>query len=249
MKKIVLITGASSGIGQATARVLASEYSLILCGRRQDRLTSLAQELSHTTQVHTLNFDVRNKNEVFNKINELPDQWRNIYGLVNNAGNAHGLSSFQQAELQDLEDMIDINIKGVIYVSKAVLPLMIANNSGHIINLSSIAGKQTYPNAAIYCASKAAIEALSQGMRFDLQQHHIRVTNVAPGAVNTEFSLVRFKGDQEKSDKVYQGYQALEANDIANSIAYVINQPQHVQIADMTIFPSAQADATTILRK
>ena len=166
--------------------------------------------------------------------------------MVNNAGNAHGLASFQQADLQDLEDMIDINVKGLIYVTKAVLPYLENSQNAHIINLSSTAGKQTYANAAVYCASKAAVEAISEGLRIDLLQQGIKVTNIAPGAVNTEFSRVRFKGDQQKADQVYKGFDPLVAQDIAGAIAYALQQPAHVQIADMTILPSAQANAFMI---
>ncbi|MHC5308678.1 SDR family NAD(P)-dependent oxidoreductase [Myroides sp. LJL116] len=247
--KTVLITGATSGIGKATAMELAKDFRLILCGRRQQNLLELEEELKKITQVHTLVFDVRDKKEVFEKINTLPQEWKNIDILINNAGNAHGLASFQQADLQDLEDMIDINVKGLIYVTKAVLPHLLESTSAHIVNLSSIAGKQTYGNAAVYCASKAAVEALSQGMRIDLLQQGVKVTNVAPGAVNTEFSLIRFKGDQQKADNVYAGFDPLSAQDIAQTIAYALKQPDHVQIADITILPKAQANASSIHRK
>ncbi len=247
--RTALITGATSGIGKATAIALSKDYRLILCGRRKDKLQELEKQLESTTQVITLAFDVRDKTQVFEKINNLPNQWKNIDVLINNAGNAHGLANFQDAELQDLEDMIDINVKGLIYVSKAVLPFLIKSNDGHIINLSSIAGKQTYANAAVYCASKSAVESLSQGMRIDLLEYGIKVTNVAPGAVNTEFSLVRFKGDKEKADKVYQGFDPLIAQDIATAIFNALQQPKHVQIADITIYPRAQANASNIYRK
>ena len=248
-KRTVLITGASSGIGQATARILAPNYRLILCGRRQNRLDELAQELASTTEVTTLNFDVRDKEAVFQLINSLPAEWQSIDVLINNAGNAHGLATFDEAELEDLEAMIDINVKGLIHVSKAVIPFLKQSENGHIINVSSIAGKEVYMNGATYCASKAAVESLSKGMRFDLLPFGIKVTNVAPGAVETEFSLVRFKGDQDKSDNVYKGFEPLVAEDIADTIAYALNAPKHVQIADVTIFPKAQAAGTTIFRQ
>lgn len=248
--KTVFITGASSGIGQATAKALAPNHRLILCGRRKERLEALAQELQATTETHILTFDVRNKTEVFQAVDSLPDTWKEIDILINNAGNAHGLSSFQDAVLEDLEAMIDINVKGLIYVTKAVLPLLLAHNKGgHIVNLSSIAGKETYANGAVYCASKAAVESISAGLRIDLNAKGIKVTNVAPGAVETEFSMIRFKGDQSKADQVYKGYQPLDAVDIAQAIAYAVNQPEHVQLADMTIFPKAQASGTTFNRK
>jgi len=247
--KTAFITGASSGIGRATATALAQDHQLIICGRRKEQLENLALELSTKTKVHILCLDVRNKQDVIESIASLPEQFKKIDVLVNNAGNAHGLATFDEADMDDLEAMIDINVKGLIYVTKAVLPLMIPHQSGHIINLSSIAGKQTYLNVTKYCASKAAVEALTKGMRLDLLKHNIKVTGVAPGAVETEFSLVRFKGDAEKSNNVYKGFDALQANDIAESIAYIVRQPAHVQIADITILPSAQADAVTIQRK
>lgn len=246
--KTALITGATSGIGKATAKILAKEYRLILCGRRYDRLEEIKSELTPFTEVLTLNFDVRDKEAVFKAITNLPENWNQLDVLINNAGNAHGLASFQDAELEDLENMIDGNVKGIIYVTKAVLPYMIPQNSGHIVNLSSIAGKQVYTNGTTYCASKWAVEALSKGMRLDLLPLGIKVTNVAPGAVETEFSLVRFKGDEEKSANVYAGFEPLQAEDIAQSIYFAISQPDHVQIGDITITPKAQADGTTFLR-
>lgn len=247
--KTALITGATSGIGKATAETLAPNHRLILCGRRADKLNEIAQELSKVTEVTTLTFDVSHKEETFAAINSLPQQWQQVDVLVNNAGNAHGLASFQEADINDLEAMIDINVKGVIYVTKAVLPLMMPNQSGHIVNLSSIAGKETYQNGTVYCASKAAVEALSKGMRLDLLTSGIKVTNIAPGAVETEFSVVRFKGDKEKADQVYKGYTPLAAQDIANAIAYAVNQPEHVQIADITVFPKAQAGPSAFNKK
>ena len=247
---IALITGATSGIGRATAEAFADlEYHLILCGRRSDRLTELQTQLSPQTPVLTLNFDVRNYDDVRDAIGSLPDDWKAIDVLVNNAGNAHGMSPIQDGDPADWDLMIDGNVQGLLYVSKAVIPGMVARQRGHIVNLSSIAGKQTYANGAVYCASKAAVEALSTGMRLDLTQHGIKVTNIAPGAVETEFSTVRFKGDTDRAAKVYEGFQPLTAADIADTIVYAVTAPAHVTIADLTILASAQAAATTVVRK
>lgn len=247
--KTALITGATSGIGQATAHKIAQDFRLILCGRRENKLKEIATELSKITEVITLNFDVRDKDSVFKSIESLPEKWKKIDLLINNAGNAHGLAPFDQAEIEDLEMMIEGNVKGIIYVTKATLPFMIPQKSGHIINISSIAGKQVYTNGTTYCASKWAVEALSKGMRLDLLKHGIKVTNIAPGAVETEFSLVRFKGDVERSANVYKGYIPLKAEDIAETIYFAISQPDHVQIGDVTITPKAQADGTTFLKE
>ncbi len=246
--KTALITGATSGIGMATARKSAHDFRLILCGRRQGKLDELKSELSKFTDVITLQFDIRDKNAVFQAIENLPEEFRKIDILINNAGNAHGLAPFDEADLEDLEAMIDGNVKGLIYVSKAVLPLMIPQKNGHIVNVSSIAGKDVYANGTTYCASKWAVEALSKGMRLDLLKHGIKVTNVAPGAVETEFSMVRFKGDGERAGSVYSGYKPLTADDIAESIYFALMQPDHVQIADITITPKAQASGTVILK-
>ena len=246
--KTIVITGASSGIGYATAMALAKGNRLILCGRRTERLQQLQNKL-HTTETELLTFDVANKEEVFSAFKRLPVDWQNIDVVINNAGNAHGLARFQDADLDDLDAMIDINVKGLIYVTRACLPFLQQSKNAHIINLSSIAGKQVYTNGTTYCASKWAVEALTKGMRLDFLPLGIKVTSIAPGAVETEFSLVRFKGDQETAEKVYQGYEPLQAEDIAQNIAFVVNQPKHVQIADVTILPKAQADGITILKK
>ncbi|WP_439554977.1 SDR family NAD(P)-dependent oxidoreductase [Dyadobacter sp.] len=250
MSRIALITGATSGIGKATAELFADAgINLILCGRRQERLDELAEKLSSKVQVTTLLFDVRDKGAVLAMINSLSDDWKNIDILINNAGNAHGLGSLDEGDTDDWDSMIDGNVKGLLYVSKAVIPLLLEKGKGHIVNISSIAGKQTYANGAVYCASKAAVEVLSEGMRLELTHHGIKVTNVAPGAVETEFSLVRFKGNEERAGKVYQGFDPLQAGDIADAILYAVNAPDRVTIADITILASAQSAATTIHRK
>ncbi|MBC8153344.1 MAG: SDR family NAD(P)-dependent oxidoreductase [Bacteroidetes bacterium] len=250
MSRIALITGASSGIGKATAEAFATlGYSLILCGRRQDRLDELSQQLAPATRTISLNFDVRDRAAVETAIGSLPPDWQAIDILINNAGNAFGMSPIQEGDPADWDLMIDGNVQGVLYVSKAVMAGMVTRQRGHIVNLSSIAGKQTYANGAVYCASKAAIEAISTGMRLDLTQYGIKVTNIAPGAVETEFSMVRFKGDTERAAKVYEGFTPLTAGDIADTIVYAVTAPPHVTIADLTILASAQAAATTIHRK
>lgn len=247
MRKIAFITGASSGIGRASALSLAKEgFDLILCGRRIEALSKLVEEIETSTL--QLTFDVSDNLQVVNAIDSLPSDWKNIDVLLNNAGNAHGLSAIQDGELTDWEAMMNSNVMGLLHVSKAIIPLMIQNKKGHIINISSIAGKQVYPNGNVYCASKAAVEALSQGMRQDLNTFGIKVSNVAPGAVNTGFSSVRFKGDQAKADAVYQGFTPLIAEDIADLIKYIVLAPAHVNIADVTILPNAQASATQIKR-
>lgn len=250
MKKIALITGATSGIGEATANHFAeNNIDIILCGRREKKLNLLQKNLATKVTVKTLCFDVGNLDEVKSSLNSLEPAWRNIDILINNAGGAHGLDEFLDAEIDDWEKMIDYNVKGLLYVSKVIVPWMKDRGKGQIINISSIAGKQTYPKGMVYCASKSGVEAISKGMRLELVPYGIRVCNIAPGAVETEFSVVRFKGDEKKAKNVYQNFKPLVAQDIADSIFYCINVPDHVQIADMTIFPAAQSDATTIHRK
>ena len=250
MSRIALITGATSGIGKATAEAFAdSGIDLIICGRRQERLDEVSKTLSEKVKVTTLLFDVRDKGGVLAMIGSLPDEWKNIDILVNNAGNAHGMGSLAEGETDDWDAMIDGNVKGLLYVSKAIIPLMLEQGKGHIVNISSIAGKQTYANGAVYCASKAAVEVLSEGMRLELTQHGIKITNVAPGAVETEFSLVRFKGDEDRAEKVYKGFEPLQAEDIADAILYAVNAPGRVTIADITILAGAQSAATVIHRK
>ena len=248
--KIALITGASSGIGKATAKIFAKNgINLILCGRRQSRLDELEKELNSFCKIHTLNFDVRDKETVFTKINELPEAFSEIDFLINNAGNAHGLDSFQDGKIEDWEAMIDINVKGLLYVSKAVLPKMLVKEKGHIINIGSTAGKEVYPKGNVYCASKYAVDAINQGMRIDLNGKGIKVGAINPGMVATEFSEVRFKGDVEKASKVYQGFTPLQANDIAEIILFTVTRPAHVNIADLTVMALDQASSTIVNKK
>jgi 3-hydroxy acid dehydrogenase/malonic semialdehyde reductase len=247
--RIAFITGATSGIGEATARLLAKNaFNLILCGRRQDRLDTVAGELSATTAVTTLSFDVRDPQAVKAAIDSLPEKWRSIDVLINNAGNAHGLDPIQTGSLSDWDAMIDINVKGLLYVSREIIPGMTERKAGHIINLGSIAGKEVYPNGNVYCASKFAVDALTRGIRMDLNAYGIKVTSINPGLVDTEFSLVRFKGDQDKATQVYKGITPLSGKDIADIILYVLSSPAHVVLADITVFPTAQASSTMVKR-
>ena len=249
MSKIALVTGATSGIGRATARILAqNNYKIILCGRRENRLTELETELSEFTEIHTLCFDVRDKKAVFENINSLPSAFSKIDVLINNAGNAHGLDAIQNGDLNDWDAMIDINVKGLLYVSKAIIPRMIEQKSGHIINIGSTAGKEVYPNGNVYCASKFAVDALNKGMRMDLNPFGIRVGAIHPGMVETEFSDVRFKGDKDKAANTYEGLKPLSPGDIADIIHFVVSRPYHVNIADLIVLPTAQASATIINR-
>ncbi|MEG9327605.1 SDR family NAD(P)-dependent oxidoreductase [Salinimicrobium catena] len=249
MTKTALITGATSGIGRATAKALAAEgFDLIICGRRKDALEELAEELGSQVNVHTLRFDVRHKEEVNKAIQELPQEFNHIDILVNNAGNAHGLDPIHTGDLEDWDAMIDINIKGLLYVSNAVLPQMAERKSGHIINIGSIAGKEVYPNGNVYSASKHAVDAINKGMRIDLNGLGIRVGAINPGLVETGFSDVRFKGDSERAKSVYEGYQPLTPEDIADIIVFMVTRPIHVNIADLLVLPTAQA-SSTILHK
>jgi 3-hydroxy acid dehydrogenase/malonic semialdehyde reductase len=246
--KTALITGATSGIGMATAKLFTAKgYKLILCGRRTERLNELKNELN--TEVHTLTFDVRNREDVFKSLESIPNEFQDIDILLNNAGNAHGLSSIQNGNLDDWDAMMDGNVKGLLYVTKAILPNMIARNSGFIVNIGSVAAKEVYPNGNVYCASKHAVDALSKSMRVDLAGHNIRVAAIHPGAVETEFSEVRFKGDTEKADNVYKGFDALQAQDIAEIIEFITSRPSHVNIEDLVVYPTAQANTTTLTRK
>jgi 3-hydroxy acid dehydrogenase/malonic semialdehyde reductase len=248
--KTVFITGATSGIGKATAYLLAKEkYRLVLCGRRSDRLNEISKDLAKLTEIYTLDFDVRKRTVVKEKIDSLPTEWKKIDVLVNNAGNAHGLSPIQNGDIDDWDAMIDINVKGLLYVSRAILPGMVERKSGHVINISSIAGKEVYMNGNVYCGSKHAVEAISASMRIDLNSSNIKVTTISPGLVETEFSIVRFKGDLEKAKDFYKGMKPLSAEDIADTILFVISRPNHVNIADLVIFPSAQASASIVKRE
>jgi NADP-dependent 3-hydroxy acid dehydrogenase YdfG len=248
--KTAFITGATSGIGKATAQLFAkNNIRLVLCGRRGDRLEQLKDELSQVTQVTTLKFEVSNREAVFNAIASLPDEFKKIDILINNAGNAHGLSAIQDGDMDDWDAMIDINVKGLLYVSRAILPQMVERNDGFVVNIGSIAGKEVYPNGNVYCASKYAVNALNKAMRIDLNQHNIRVSAIHPGAVETEFSEVRFKGDKEKAKNVYNGFKALQPEDIADIIYFVVTRPYHVNIEDLIVYPTAQASATILNRE
>ena len=245
--KTALITGASSGIGKATAREFAkNNINLVICGRRLDRLKELKEELDDEVEVHILNFDIRDKKALLENINSIPKEYKPIDILINNAGNAHGLDPIQDGNTEDWDAMLDINVKGLLYMSKAIIPEMITNNSGHIINIGSTAGKEVYPNGNVYCASKHAVDAINQGMRLDLNKYNIRVGAVNPGMVATEFSEVRFKGDTEKAEKVYQGFKPLQASDVAEIIYFVVSRPYHVNIADLVVMSTDQASSTVV---
>lgn len=249
MKKTALITGATSGIGRATAHLFAKHgINLILCGRRQERLEIVKKALEKETDVVTLNFDVRHKNETLDAIASLPENFKTIDILINNAGNAHGLDPIQDGNLDDWDAMMDINVKGLLYVSKAIIPQMTERKSGHIINIGSSAGKEVYPKGNVYCASKHAVLAITEGMRIDLNEFGIKVTAINPGLVETEFSKVRFKGGKQ-ADSVYKGYKALQAEDIAEIIHFAVTRPAHVNIADLLVFPTAQASSTIVKKE
>jgi len=244
MNKTIMVTGATSGFGKAIAQKFAGNgYNTIITGRRNDRLKDLEIELSSYKgpEILSLNFDVRNQKEVESVINNLPEKWKNIDILVNNAGLAVGMEHVDAGILDDWERMIDTNLKGLLYVSRAVLPLMVKRNSGHIINIGSIAGKEAYENGNVYCASKAAVDSLSKGMRIDLLKNNIRVTHIAPGMAETEFSMVRFKGDEVKSKSVYKGIDPLRAEDVAEVVFFCANLPAHVCVNDLTITATQQA--------
>lgn len=250
MNKTVLITGATAGIGKASALKFAeNNYNIIITGRRKDRLEKLVKQLKeYEIKVLPLIFDVRKLEEVKSAFESIPEDFKNIDILVNNAGLAAGLGTIDEGEIENWEKMIDTNIKGLLYVSKQVMPLMIKKNSGHIINIGSIAGKEVYLKGNVYCATKHAVDAISKAMRIDLLPHKIKVTNVNPGAAETEFSIVRLGGDIEKAAKVYEGFQPLLAKDIAEIIYFVASQPAHVNINDIVVTPTAQANAVHILK-
>jgi len=245
--KIALVTGATSGIGWAWVMTLAKMgYDLIATGRRSERLEELRLELPEGIRFLPLLFDVRDRAEVEQLLTNLPPEWASIDVLINNAGNAHGLDPIQTGKIDDWDAMLDINVKGLLYVSKAIIPGMTERNSGFIINIGSIAGKEVYPNGNVYCASKHAVDALTNGMRMDLNPFGIKVMGIHPGLVETEFSLVRFKGDEKRAETIYQGYTPLLAQDIADIVEFALTRPPHVVLADVVVLPTAQASATVI---
>jgi len=248
MQKTVLITGATSGIGLSCAEKFAEAGDrLILTGRRGDRLKEIARSLEQkfSIEVLSLEFDIRQKDAVNQAIETLPESWSDIDVLVNNAGLAVGLGTIQDGDTDDWERMIDTNVKGLLYISRAVLPGMVKRNKGHVVNIGSIAGKEVYPNGGVYCATKHAVDALTKGIRIDTVHHGIKVTQIAPGAVETEFSVVRFKGDKDKADAVYKGFEPLHPENIAEVVLFVTSLPSNVNINDLVIMPTAQASATT----
>jgi len=252
MNKIALITGASSGIGKSVAlKLAANNYDLIITGRRKERLELLSEEIkkNYKIKVTCLSFDIRNKEEVYKSIDSIADKAANIDVLINNAGLAVGVSAIQEGVVDDWERMIDTNIKGILYITRKLSPFMIKKSSGHIINISSIAAKEVYPGGNVYCASKHAVDALTKGMRIDLLKHNIKVSSIAPGMVETEFSIVRFKGDTDKASDVYNGFTPLSGEDIADAVEYIVSRPEHVNINDMLIMPTAQASARDVDRK
>lgn len=247
MKKIALITGATSGIGRATAERLAKDgFDIIITGRRKEKLQELESLLQkeYKAEVLSLEFDVRNYTEVEKHLGNLSERWKNVDVLVNNAGLAVGLNAIQEGVVDDWERMIDTNIKGLLYVTRIISPVMVSRKSGHIINIGSIASREVYANGGVYCATKHAVKALSEGMRLDMVNYGIKVTLVCPGAAETEFSLVRFKGDGNRADKVYDGFVPLTADDVADAISYAVSAPDHVDVQDILLMAKAQASAT-----
>ena len=245
--KTILITGATSGIGLATAKKLANEKNqLIVCGRRQHKLDEISNEISKITNVLPLRFDVSDKEQVNKVLENVPKEFSYIDILINNAGNAHGLDTIQEGSLDDWDNMFDSNVKGLLYVSRVIMPKMIENKNGHIINIGSLAGREVYEKGNIYCATKHAVNAISKAMRIDLNKTGIKVSEINPGLVETDFSNVRFKGDNNRAEKVYLGYKALQADDIADIIEFVINRPSHVNIADILVLPKSQATSSII---
>ena len=250
MNRTIIITGATSGFGEACARKFAAGGDhLIITGRRKDRLESLQRELENKVRVLPLVFDVRDRKAVFDAVAGIPEPWRKIDILINNAGLALGRDYFEEADLDDWETMIDTNIKGLLYTSRAILPLMIQTGNGHIINLGSVAGKDVYEKGNAYCGSKFAVDALSRSMRIDLLRHGIKVTAIHPGAAETEFSIVRFKGDETQAKKIYQGFTPLSAADVSDVIHYCASLPPHVCINDLVLTPTAQADGIYFYKK
>ena len=252
MRKIAIVTGASAGIGRATALLLAAnDFDLVITGRRKELLESLEQEIRSETgaDVLLLAFDIRNQEEVKKACKRLAGKWKDVDLLVNNAGLAVGLSHIHEGVVDDWERMIDTNIKGLLYITRELTPGMVARGSGHVINIGSIAGKEAYENGNVYNATKFAVDGLTEGMRIDLAEHGIRVTAINPGAVETEFSLVRFKGDQDKADSVYQGFEPLVAEDIAEAILFAVTRPPHVNIDDMLIMATSQVRTRKIIKK
>lgn len=252
MKRIALITGTTSGIGRATAILLArNDFNLIITGRRNNLLKELKKKIEAETgaEVLALCFDIRIYNEVMNALGSIPDNWKKIDVLINNAGLAAGLDYIHEGSVADWEQMIDTNIKGLLYISKEVSKWMVEQGTGHIVNLGSIAGRDVYEKGNVYCATKSAVDALTRGMRMDLVHHQIKVTCIAPGMVETEFSMIRFKGDREQADKVYEGLIPLYAEDIAEAILFAVTRPPHVNINDMLIMATAQASATVVSRE
>jgi NADP-dependent 3-hydroxy acid dehydrogenase YdfG len=249
---IALITGATAGIGKATAAQFAkNNYNIIITGRRKERLEELANQLiqQYNVKVLSLNFDVRNLKEVENAIASLTNEWKNIDVLVNNAGLAVGLGTIQNGLIDDWDRMIDTNIKGLLHITRNIAPIMIENGKGHIINIGSIAGKEVYANGNVYCATKHAVDALNKAMRIDMLPQGIKVTAINPGMVETEFSIVRYKGDEERAKNVYKGLEPLSAEDIAETIYWAASRPAHVNINDIIITPTVQANATNTIRK
>lgn len=250
--RIALITGASAGIGAAIAKLLASnQYNLILAARRIDKVQDLADKLAFQFGIKTitLKLDVRDRKAVEETLNNLPDEWKSIDVLINNAGLASGLSSIDEGDIDDWDIMIDTNIKGLLYVTRTVVPMLKNNGGGHIINIGSIAGKEVYANGNVYCATKHAVDALNKAMRLELAQYPIKVTAIHPGAVETEFSVVRFHGNEQRAAAVYQGFENLVADDIADAIWFALSRPAHVNINELTIMPTAQPVASVIHRK
>lgn len=247
MNKIALITGATSGIGRATALKLAqNNFDIIITGRRIELLEEFEKEIKEQTsaKVYILHFDVRDNDHVVKAIDSLPKEWKNIDVLINNAGLAVGMEHINEGSIDDWERMIDTNIKGLLYVTRKISPMMVERKKGHIINIGSIAGKEVYENGNVYCGTKHAVDAISKGMRIDLLKHKIKVTAIHPGMVETEFSLVRFKGDKDRAEKVYHGLNPLFGEDIADAILYCLTRPEHVCINDMIVMATAQANAT-----